>query len=96
MNFYFQIFSFFFLSYYLYLDFFKMSESNTVIGINFGTAYTSIGYINKVSKKQAFSLLELISIDAVYDFRKVALTVLPTKKVTDKLLLLSLSTVKKK
>ncbi|KAI8378497.1 heat shock protein 70 family [Blakeslea trispora] len=24
-----------------------MSESNTVIGINFGTAYTSIGYINK-------------------------------------------------
>jgi molecular chaperone DnaK (HSP70) len=25
-----------------------MSESNTVIGINFGTAYTSIAYLNKV------------------------------------------------
>lgn len=30
-----------------------MSESNTIIGINFGTAYTSIAYLNKVkiSKK---------------------------------------------
>lgn len=25
-----------------------MSESNTIIGINFGTAYTSIAYLNKV------------------------------------------------
>lgn len=29
-----------------------MSDSNTIIGINFGTAYTSIAYINKVKKKK--------------------------------------------
>ena len=29
-----------------------MSDSNTIIGINFGTAYTSIAYINKVKKKR--------------------------------------------
>lgn len=36
---------------FFYLFFFQhttMSESNTVIGINFGTAYTSIAYLNKV------------------------------------------------
>jgi molecular chaperone DnaK (HSP70) len=27
-----------------------MSESNTIIGINFGTAYTSIAYLNKVKR----------------------------------------------
>ncbi len=38
-----------------------MSESNTIIGINFGTAYTSIAYLNKVReislKKYSHSLL---------------------------------------
>lgn len=29
-----------------------MSESNTIIGINFGTAYTSIAYLNKVRLKE--------------------------------------------
>lgn len=33
-----------------------MSDSNTIIGINFGTAYTSIAYINKVKKKKDMTL----------------------------------------
>lgn len=71
-----------------------MSESNTVIGINFGTAYTSIAYINKV-KEAYYCHKNSPPLNNVF-YRKVVLIVLPTKKVTDRSLLLLLSTVMKK